>query len=374
MTLILVAEDDPSMREGICDTLELEGYAVCAAANGREALGVMQETVPDLIISDIMMPEMDGYRFYEAVRQHEAWLAIPFIFLTAKDQREDIRLGRRLGADDYLTKPFDSEDLLIAVQSKLRRADQFQQGMRERVEQLEEQLVRTERLATIGQLAAEFAHEIKNPLTAISMYAEFAQRDLNNIDSALAQDMEQIVHQSERIARLAKSLLTFSRQTPQLLEGVNLSRLFDRVLETIQFRLTDITVEKQYDPDLPLIRADAGQIEQVLMNLIVNAIQAMPEGGQLTLQTARIPDAQKPLVSATVIDTGCGIPPEHITQLFQPYFTTKKAGEGTGLGLYVCKNIVEQHHGTVEVSSQVNVGTTFTLTLPLKQPDSEIKV
>lgn len=373
MTLILVAEDDPSMREGICDTLELEGYEVRAAANGQEALEAMQETAPDLIISDIMMPEMNGYQFYQSVRQHEAWLSIPFIFLTAKDQRQDIRLGRQLGVDDYLTKPFDPEDLVIAVQSKLRRAEQLELKMRSRIEQLREQLVRSERMATIGQLAAEFAHEIKNPLTAISMYAEFAQRDLSEVDPALADDMEQIIHQSERIARLAKSLLTFSRQTPQLLEGVNLSRLIDRVLETIQFRLTDIVVEKQYDPDLPLIQADASQIEQVLMNLIVNAIQAMPQGGRLTLKTARISDGQAPLVSVTITDTGCGIPPEHVSQLFQPYFTTKKATEGTGLGLYVCKNIVEQHHGTIEMTSQVDVGTTFTLTLPLKQQVNEIK-
>lgn len=372
MTFILVAEDDPSMREGICDTLELEGYQVRAAANGQEALAAMQEMTPDLIISDIMMPEMDGYQFYQAVREQEVWLSIPFIFLTAKDQHQDIRLGRQLGADDYLTKPFDPEDLVIAVQSKLRRAEQLELKMRSRIEQLREQLVRSERMATIGQLAAEFAHEIKNPLTAISMYAEFAQRDLSEVDPALADDMEQIIHQSERIARLAKSLLTFSRQTPQLLEGVNLARLIDRVLETIQFRLGDIVVDKQYEPDLPLIQADASQIEQVLMNLIVNAIQAMPNGGRLSLKTARIPDEQAPLVSATIIDTGCGIQPEHVSQLFQPYFTTKQA-EGTGLGLYVCKNIVEQHHGSIEMSSQVDVGTTFTLTLPLKQPTDERK-
>ncbi len=370
MTLVLIVEDMTAIREGICDILELEDYQTLQAANGREALAVMEQSAPDLIISDIMMPVMDGYAFYEEVRQRDEWLAIPFIFLTAKDQRTDIRRGRRLGADDYLTKPFDREDLLIAVEAKLRRAVEFQRPVQDKVEQLETQLVRSERLATIGQLTAEFAHEIKNPLTAISMYAEFAQRDLSEIDPQLAQDMTQIVQQSERIARLAKGLLTFSRQKPQILQGVNLTKMLDRVLNVIRFRLDDVQVDKVYAPDVPLIQADAGQLEQVLINLIVNALQAMSGGGRLTLQVGQ--DEARARVFVAVRDTGCGIPEAHLGQIFEPYFTTKKAGEGTGLGLYVCKNIIEQHHGDIQAESQPEVGTTFTVWLPMTQPGNGI--
>ncbi|MBN1582311.1 MAG: response regulator [Anaerolineae bacterium] len=372
MTLILVVDDEQELCEGICDILELEGYQTRGAHNGQDALEVMRELVPDLIISDIMMPKMDGYAFYEAVRQNDNWLAIPFIFLTAKDQRADVRRGKQLGADDYLTKPFELQDLLIAVEAKIRRAVEFQRPVQEQVDQLANQLVRAERLATIGQLTAEFAHEIKNPLTAISMYAEFAQRDLAAVDPQLAQDMENIVQQSERIARLAKSLLGFSRQTPQILQGVSLSKLLNHVLDIIRLRLSDVVVVQDYAPDEPLIQADPGQLEQVFTNLAVNALQAMTEGGQLTFRTGRSAPGQPLGAFAAVSDTGCGIPQENLKRIWEPYFTTKKAGEGTGLGLYVCKNIVEQHHGTLTVESQVGVGTTFTILLPLKQPGNEI--
>ena len=188
----------------------------------------------------------------------------------------------------------------------------------------------------------------------------------------MAQDMENIVQQNDRIARLAKSLLGFSRQTPQILHGVSLNKLLDRVLDIIRLRLNDVVVEKDYDPDVPLIQADPGQLEQVFTNLAVNALQAMAKGGQLTFRTGRSTPDRSPGVFAAVSDTGCGIPQENVERIFEPYFTTKKAGEGTGLGLYVCKNIVEQHHGTIDVESQVGVGTTFTISMPLKQPGNEI--
>jgi len=376
MALILVVEDDVAMREGIGDILELEGHEVRRAANGEAALRLMETFSPDLILSDIMMPVMDGYRFYQQVRKRPHWLAIPFIFLTAKDQKADVRMGKRLGADDYLTKPFDREDLLIAVTTKLRRAAELQQASQEKVAQLEQQLVRSERLATIGQLATEFAHEIKNPLTAISMYAQFAQQDLSDVVPNLAQDMEQIVHQSERIAQLAQRLLGFSRQMPHMLQGVDVAKLLDRVVDLVQFRLTDITVAREYEPGLPSIQADPGQLEQVFLNLIVNAVQAMPEGGQLTLGTGKggLPHLSgAPGVWVTIADTGCGISAEHQARLFEAYFTTKEAGEGTGLGLYVCKNIIQSHGGVIEVASREGVGSTFTLYLPLIAPQEREK-
>jgi len=140
---ILVVEDDRAVREGIADILEVAGYEVLTASNGEEALNMLRQQRLDLIVSDIMMPHMDGYDFYEAVHGKSEWVTIPFIFLTAKGAKEDVRLGKQLGADDYLVKPFEREDLLIAVEAKLKRLEEVQRPALERVEQLEEQLTRS---------------------------------------------------------------------------------------------------------------------------------------------------------------------------------------------------------------------------------------
>jgi len=124
---ILVVEDDLAMRDGICEILEMAGYTVYVASNGKEALTLLEKNPPELIVSDIMMPEMNGYHFYERVREDDRWLTVPFIFLTAKGEKADILRGKAMGVDDYLTKPFDPEELLVAVKSKLTRMRQLQE-------------------------------------------------------------------------------------------------------------------------------------------------------------------------------------------------------------------------------------------------------
>jgi DNA-binding response OmpR family regulator len=124
---ILVVEDDIAMRDGICEILELAGYTASVASNGKEALELLEKVTPELIVSDIMMPEMDGYHFYGHVREDDRWLTVPFIFLTARGEKADVLRGKSMGVDDYLIKPFDPEELLVAVESKLKRMRQLQE-------------------------------------------------------------------------------------------------------------------------------------------------------------------------------------------------------------------------------------------------------
>ncbi len=360
--LILIVEDDLAVQEGIADILEVAGYEVLAAGNGQEALAVLQERRPDLIVSDIMMPYMDGYEFYEAVHSQPEWVTIPFIFLTAKGEKEDVRLGKRLGADDYLVKPFEREDLLIAIEAKLRRLEEVQRPALERAEQLEEQLTRAERLALLGELAAEFAHEIKSPLSVITMQAALLQRQLGAEDQEVAQDMARIIKQSKRIGEMAQNLLEYSRRAPLTRETVDIHQVIEESLAFTSYLLTrkGITVERHFDHNLPPISVDPAQMEQVFLNLIVNAVQATSYEDTLTVSTRQVGDE----VHISFADTGCGIPAENLDKIFEPYFTTKTRGEGTGLGLYVCRNILTKHGGTIEVESEVDVGTTFTIKLP----------
>lgn len=358
---ILVVEDDRAVREGIADILEVAGYEVLTASNGEEALNMLRQQRLDLIVSDIMMPHMDGYDFYEAVHGKSEWVTIPFIFLTAKGAKEDVRLGKQLGADDYLVKPFEREDLLIAVEAKLKRLEEVQRPALERVEQLEEQLTRSERLALLGQLAAEFAHEIKSPLSVITMQAALLQRQLGTEDREVAEDMARIIKQGKRIGEMAQNLLEYSRRAPLAREATDIHQVLEETLAFTSYLLTKrgITLERHFDRDLPPISVDPAQMEQVFLNLIVNAAQATPYEGKLTVSTRRVGDE----VHISFADTGCGIPAENMDKIFEPYFTTKPQGEGTGLGLYVCRNIITKHHGSIEVESEVDVGTTFTIKL-----------
>jgi len=358
---ILVVEDDRAVREGIADILEVAGYEVLTASNGEEALNMLRQQRLDLIVSDIMMPHMDGYDFYEAVHGKSEWVTIPFIFLTAKGAKEDVRLGKQLGADDYLVKPFEREDLLIAVEAKLKRLEEVQRPALERVEQLEEQLTRSERLALLGQLAAEFAHEIKSPLSVITMQAALLQRQLGTEDREVAEDMARIIKQGKRIGEMAQNLLEYSRRAPLAREATDIHQVLEETLAFTSYLLTKrgITLERHFDRDLPPISVDPAQMEQVFLNLIVNAAQATPYEGKLTVSTRRVGDE----VHISFADTGCGIPAENMDKIFKPYFTTKPQGEGTGLGLYVCRNIITKHHGSIEVESEVDVGTTFTIKL-----------
>ncbi|MDY7042014.1 MAG: response regulator, partial [Chloroflexota bacterium] len=243
---ILVVEDDLAVREGITDILEVAGYEVLPASNGEKALAVLQQHSPDLIVSDIMMPHMDGYEFYDAVHSQPKWMTVPFIFLTAKGEKEDVRLGKRLGADDYLVKPFDREDLLVAVEAKLRRLEEVQRPALERVEQLEEQLTRSERLAFLGELAAEFAHEIKSPLSVITMQAALIQRQVGSEDQEVAEDMARIIKQGKRIGEMAQNLLEYSRRVPLTREALDIHQLIEESLAFTSYLLArrKITVER----------------------------------------------------------------------------------------------------------------------------------
>jgi signal transduction histidine kinase len=364
---ILVVEDDVAMRDGICEILELAGYEVSVASHGKEALELLEIAPPQLIVSDIMMPYMDGYQFYRHVREDDRWLTVPFIFLTAKGEKADVLRGKSMGVDDYLTKPFEPEELLIAVESKLKRMHQLQETARKQIEQLSEQLTRTDRMATVGQLVTEFAHEIRNPLTAITAYAQFVQRRMAPHEPETAQDMQRIVHQAKRIARMAENILEFARTHPLETRSTDVHHLLDEVLAFISFRLQKqgMSVETHYDPNLPAMLVDPDQLEQVFLNIIINAAYAMDRQGTLTVTTTWLDDGDSPRARISFTDTGIGIPTDHMPRLFEPYFTTRPAGEGTGLGLYVCQKIVEKHGGHIEVESQVGQGSTFHVYLPV---------
>jgi len=243
--------------------------------------------------------------------------------------------------------------------------DQMADALAEREQRLKtvtrQQITRSEKLASLGRLAAGVAHEINNPLTGVLTFAHLL-REKDNMDQQDQEDLDLIIRETTRAAEIVKGLLDFARERAVVKEALNINDVIQRTIRLIRNqKLFDrILIDEQLANDLPEVEGDMNQLQQVMLNLSLNACEAMPTGGTLTIRT--IPQEDRVLVKLT--DTGCGIKKEHQDQVFEPFFTTKPVGKGTGLGLSVTYGIVQQHGGTLEFESEEGQGTTFTVTLP----------
>jgi PAS domain S-box-containing protein len=239
--------------------------------------------------------------------------------------------------------------------------------------QAEAELIRSEKLASLGQLAASVAHEVNNPLAGILVYLKLFHKKYKERKLQTEETESQLLKMEkelERTSRIIRNLLDFSRQSEPNVRPVDLNKVVEAALLLVghQISLENIKLEKKLDTQIPLVLADFDQIQQVLMNIILNATQAMPDGGNLTITTSvaegiRIGESSKNTVRIDIKDTGVGIPQENLSKLFTPFFTTKDKGKGVGLGLPVVHGIIERHNGKIEVDSAPNAGTTFSIYL-----------
>ena len=227
----------------------------------------------------------------------------------------------------------------------------------------QDHLVQSEKLASLGQLAAGVAHELNNPLGTILLYSDILLKEHDLAPSHKA-DLELILDETKRCKSIVSALLEFARQNQVDPKPTDINKLIENVIEMERKRYdkTTINITLQLDPNLPIIQADPAQIQEVLFNLVENAMDSMPDGGILTLQTSNKPTG---MISIEVKDTGVGISPENLNKLFVPFFTTKPVGRGTGLGLAIVYGIIKMHRGQINVHSEINFGTTFTIQLPI---------
>ena len=237
----------------------------------------------------------------------------------------------------------------------------------------EEELLRTEKMASLGQLAASVAHEVNNPLAGIMVYVKLLLKKYRANEIQVEATQEQLLKMEkelDRTTRIIRNLLDFARLSEPSVRPVNANKIIDAALQLVgnQINLENIELEKHMGDDLPPVRADFDKIQQVLINIILNAIQAMPQGGKLTIRTSKadgviIDDTQKDMLRIDISDTGVGIPKENLNKLFNPFFTTKEKGKGVGLGLSVVHGIIGKHNGKIDVESEIGKGTTFTIYL-----------
>jgi len=227
------------------------------------------------------------------------------------------------------------------------------------------QLLQSEKMASLGKLAAGVAHEINNPLSGILIYSNLLLEEMEKDDSR-RQDLERIVEETIRCKEIVKGLLEFAHQTGFMMKPIDLNRAVDQGLFLLenQALFHNIRIVRELDPALPQIIGNSGQLNQVFMNMILNAAEAMDGNGTLTVRTSILPGDKT--VSVEFADTGCGIPEERISRIFEPFFTTKEVGRGTGLGLSMSYGIIEAHKGKIDVKSEIGKGSTFRIELPVE--------
>lgn len=391
---VLIADDDPVSRRLLRAHLERWGHEVTEAEDGAEAWRLFQAEAFPLVVSDWVMPGMDGPDLVRHVRGFQRPGYVYVILLTARTQKADVVEGMEAGANDFVTKPFDREELRVRVRAG-ERIIELERALAEQnraLREAEAALVQSEKLASLGRLAAGLAHEINNPLAYVINNLAVLRRDMQAALTALdayregrPADAERIEEQADlawfrqhfeatcdktlgglrRVGDIVRNLRDFARLDAAELEEADLNGAVRSTLEVTASQLSKkgLQVRTELEP-LPAVLCHPGKINQVLLNLVVNAADACTPGGTVVVRTR--PDGDHTVV-IEVQDEGCGIKPEHRLRLFEPFFTTKPVGQGTGLGLAVSFGIIRDHGGTIEVESEVGRGSIFRVRLPLRR-------
>lgn len=288
------------------------------------------------------------------------------IFIVWRQHRKDVdKLSHDLDAAQSLAQERERERDL-AQEELFRRLYEERELNKDKV-QFRAQLAEYEKYAALAQLALGAAHEINNPLLGILSHLELELKDM--FDPEQRKEIEQCIAGAKRISSTLRGLVNYARPGPLLLSKISLHRLAADTIAFIEHQpmLRGKLLQNEVPPNLPHIRADANQLSQVLMNLLLNAAEATPEGGKISVAATKLTYVD--MIEVRVTDTGCGIPPDILAHVFEPFFTTKR-GRGTGLGLSICQACVRSHNGEIRADSVVDHGTTVTLTLPIRQEEA----
>jgi two-component system cell cycle sensor histidine kinase/response regulator CckA len=381
---ILNVDDDESIRRLKAAWLEDEGFDVLDAATGTEALELARRFTPAIVLLDINLPDIDGYKVCERLRAMTGDPAgivhITAMYVSPDDWRKSVECG----ADSYLIQPIEPAILVRTIRTVLQRRSAELAARRERdrliaeQRELEAQLRQSQKMEALGHLAGGIAHDFNNFLTAILGYAELMTSQID-ADKPIHADLREITRAAQSAAALTRKLLAFSRKQVLTLTQIDLGDVvcdLEHMLRRVLDDRIDVRVDATNDA-WPII-ADGPQLEQVLLNLALNAQDAMADGGTLTLRVRNVrfdsAPAAVPMMSAgeyvqlDVADTGDGIDDATQARLFEPFFTTKPSGKGTGLGLAMVYGTVKQLHGYISVESTPGQGATFSIFLPRATP------
>jgi signal transduction histidine kinase len=407
---VLIVDDQLTNIEVLGAALARD-YEISFATSGAEGMELAMRYPPDLILLDVMMPGMDGFEACRLIRANPQLRDIPVIFISALEDVADKVNAFQSGGSDYVTKPFQTEEVLARVSTHValyraqRNLHEREEALRRNLVELEaahaklkemsSQILQSEKLASIGQLAAGVAHEINNPigfvnsnlgtlkiyvekmLIALSAYEKSEEEmsgetreslialkkkiNLDYIREDIASLLAESMDGMQRVKRIVQDLKDFSHVDETGMQLANLEQGLDSTLNVVWNELKyKAEVVKEY-AGIPDVLCIPAQLNQVFMNLLINAGQAIEENGKITIRTGQDGDT----VWVEVEDTGKGVKPEHLNRIFDPFFTTKPVGKGTGLGLSISFGIVQKHGGRIEVKSEEGHGAVFRVVLPL---------
>jgi len=414
--LILIVDDNPTNLDVISEALSSAGYKIAIATSGERAIHQVERRPPDLILLDVMMPGIDGFETCKRLKSNVKTCDIPIIFMTALADADHKIKGFDLGAVDYITKPFQEQEVLVRVRTHL-QLSLLTQNLEEQVayqtstlQASQLQIIQSEKMSALGNLVAGVAHEMNNPLGFISASLNQAKPTLDDILEHLKLYQEKFPHKSEeiidheseidlnysledlpkiidsmamacdRLKNISTSLRTFSRADTDQKVNFYLYEGIDSTILILKHRLQsndkrpEIKVITEYG-NIPQIQCFPGQLNQVFINILANAIDALDESNHgrsfaeikanpnLINITTTVVDHH---VQISIMDNGNGMDRGVKNKIFDHLFTTKEVGKGTGLGLAIARQIVEEkHQGTINVNSKLGQGTEFIITLPI---------
>ncbi|HEV8583627.1 MAG TPA: response regulator [Methylomirabilota bacterium] len=373
---ILVVDDEPVNVRLLERILGDAGCrALSSTTDAREVLDLYRRVQPDLIVLDLMMPHLDGVAVLAQLRAEIPPAAyVPVLVLTADATPDAKRRALAAGAHDFLTKPFEHFEALLRIGNLLatRRLylalEAHARALEDTVRERTERLLQSEKVAAMGSLLAGVAHELNNPLTVLSAQAQLL--DATDPGSFPVRTAK-IRQAADRCVRIVRNFLAFARQRPPERSPALLRDIVQNSVELLAYelRVDGVEVALELGADLPVMWVDPHQLHQVFVNLIVNAQHAMRRRpGPRRVSVRSHYDAGRGVVHLEFEDTGPGIPDDVRARIFEPFFTTKPPGEGTGLGLSLCRGIIEEHRGTITVASAAGRGTTFIVELPVETP------
>ena len=371
---ILVIDDEKDIVDVVSLSLRDHGYKVTTALDGIAGLEQCRKQSPRIVITDIRMPGMNGIEVLEAVKKLDSDIEV--IVCTAYAEIELAIKALQLDASDFITKPISDQALHLALDRAIQRYTsriklQDYAKFLEKQAADQAQILHQDKMMSLGRLAASVVHEINNPLSGILNYSRLMIKILKKGEltqewqDKFIQYLELVEKESDRCAKIVSNLLAFSRKSPPSFAPVHLPDILNRciALSRHKLELQDIRLTNRIQGSLPPVEGDFNQLQQCVINLLFNAVDAMPEGGDLHISAYVEP--QKTHLVISVEDTGTGIAPENLPHIFEPFYTTKKEGYGVGLGLSTVYGIMEQHNGSVDVQNRPGSGTVFFLKLPL---------
>lgn len=368
---VLIVDDDPMIREALGDLLTDRGFQVGSAATGQDALARVQVEPPEVAVVDLRLPDLSGTELLRRLRRAAPDTEV--IVLTGHASLGSALEAIQEAAFAYLLKPADPEHLMTMVEraierQRLRRENvklaNMLQSRLEELQETQEKALQAGRLATLGVLVSEVAHELNGPLNVILGFSDLLLENPQD-PTAVAEAAQIISESATRATSTVRKLLAVARARPPRREMVDLRALAESAISWREhnLRLSQIDVALEVAPGLPAVECDRHQIHQVLTNLLLNAEQAIGSGGSIGVRIRQVP---RDRLEISVLDSGPGVPEDDLQRIFRPFYTTREPQEGTGLGLSICASIVGNHNGAIEARLRPEGGLEVSFELPFE--------